>query len=369
MMLPSAASLSLSIQASFLISFCLPFSTHKLGNVRENRPPKLHPFHHIVPSSKCSSSSSLHNQILDFIEPETGVPIKLIGAMHYNPASIKLATTAINSLAAEDKLGSIIIESCEIRWNATLENEFVQSALQSEMRAAHDLGMLYGRPVVLGDQRINITVAQLKNGAKEAVLDLFQPWNGGWGRLWESIRLAREEAVPLGDEFLGIDSFLDPQLLLAAPVSLVKYPLSYFVKSPVVGVVALSLVVLLGGGEASDAYAAESVSASDMLVSLFVSALETIIFARIFLKELLAERNDVLALNILEQCRNYRARGGSVSSWNFFQSKNDVDKSTGAVYAPGSVKGKPEEGKVVVAVLGLAHCNGIKKILAEGKLL
>jgi hypothetical protein len=51
---------------------------------------------------------------------------------------------------------------------------------------------------------------------------------------------------------------------------------------------------------------------------------------------------------------------------NIFQLDRNVDKSTGAVYAPGSVTGKPEEGeKVVVAVLGLAHCNGIMKLLTE----
>lgn len=48
----------------------------------------------------------------------------------------------------------------------------------------------------------------------------------------------------------------------------------------------------------------------------------------------------------------------------FFKAEESKgDRSTGAVYAPGSVVGKPEEGKVVVAVLGLAHCNGIKKLL------
>ena len=49
----------------------------------------------------------------------------------------------------------------------------------------------------------------------------------------------------------------------------------------------------------------------------------------------------------------------------FFREDNN-DKSTSAVYAPGSVVGKSEAGeKVVVAVLGLAHCNGIKKLLTE----
>lgn len=297
------------------------------------------------------------------------MPVKLIGAMHYNPASIKLTEDTINELAAANKLGSIIIESCDIRWNATLENDMVKSALQSEMRAAHDLGLMYNRPVVLGDQRINITVDKLTDGAKEAVIDLFTPI-GGWERLYKSINTARKEALPFGEEYLGIGAILDPKLLGATPVSLVKYPLSYMVKSPFVGVMVLALLVLLGGSEASDAssFLSTPESASDLAVSIFVSFLETVVFARIFLKELLAERNDVLAMNILEQCKNYEANDSNNLGWaSFFQPKISSDKSNGAVYAKDSIAGKPEEGKVVVAVLGMAHCNGIKKILTEGR--
>ena len=310
-----------------------------------------------------SKKFKLQTQILDFVEPSTGVQVKLIGAMHYNPASIKLATDTINQLEKEGKLGSIIIESCDIRWNATLENEFVKDQLLSEMRAAHDLGVLYQRPVVLGDQRINITVSQLKNGAKEAVLDLVQPWNGGWNRLYDSISAARKEAVPVGEQFLGIDSLFDPKIMAAAPVSLLKYPVSYFVRSPVFSIIVLCLFILLGRGD--DANALGELTPTDLAESIFFSALETVIFARIFLKELLAERNEVLAENIFEQCRNYAPDKGNV--WDkIFQSK--VDKSKGAIYARDSVVGSSgEEGKVVVAVLGLAHCNGIKKIMTEGK--
>lgn len=286
--------------------------------------------------------------------------MKLIGAMHYNPASIQLATDEINQLEKEGRLGSIIIESCDIRWNATLENEFVQDQLMSEMRAAHDLGLQYNRPVVLGDQRINITVSQLKNGAKEAVLDLVQPWNGGWQRLYNSVSTARKEAVPLGEGFLGIDSFFDPKLMTAAPVSLLKYPLSYFVRSPVFSIIVLCFLILFGG---DDANALSDLTPTDLAESLFFSALETVIFARIFLKELLAERNEILAQNIFEQCRNYSAEKGSVWDKLLFQQPAG-DKSEGAIYAPDSVIGNSaEEGKVVVAVLGLAHCNGIKKIM------
>mmetsp|Transcript_18248 Transcript_18248/g.43906 ORF Transcript_18248/g.43906 Transcript_18248/m.43906 type:complete len:358 (-) Transcript_18248:102-1175(-) len=355
-MCPPTLFLGLAIHASFLLSFCHPFAANHLPrshqNVAQLNPPP-------------PSTSSLRSQILDFIEPSTGVPVKLIGSMHYNPASIELATRSINDLAAEGKLGSIVIESCDLRWNATLQNELMRDALLSEMKAAHDLGIEYGRPVVLGDQRINVTVAQMKSGAKEAVLDLVQPWNGGWGRLFTSISTARREAVPVGDDYLGPESIFDPKLLAAAPVSMIKYPISYMVKSPVFAV-AITALILLGGVDSSDAFVADTASTTDILESIFLSGLETVIFARIFLKELLAERNEILATNILEQCRNYGADESS-SGWldTFFKTENG-DKSSGAVYAPGSVVGKPEDdGKVVVAVLGLAHCNGIKKLLME----
>ena len=46
-----------------------------------------------------------------------------------------------------------VIESCEQRWNTTLEShDSYKEALLSEMKAAHDLGLKYNVPVVLGDQ-------------------------------------------------------------------------------------------------------------------------------------------------------------------------------------------------------------------------
>jgi hypothetical protein len=69
----------------------------------------------------------------------------------------------------------------------------------------------------------------------------------------------------------------------------------------------------------------------------------------------------------LEQCRNYDAQNTN-NGWLDKLFSSSGDKSNDAVYAPGSVIGKPESGeKVVVAVLGLAHCNGIKKLLISEK--
>ena len=59
-------------------------------------------------------------------------------------------------------------------------------------------------------------------------------------------------------------------------------------------------MILLGGADA-DAYVTESASTTDLLESLLFSLLETAVFARIFLKELLADRNVILAENIVSK--------------------------------------------------------------------
>merc|ERR1711865_609267 len=60
-------------------------------------------------------------QVLEFVEPTTNVTVVLIGSMHYNPASIDLVKRTVDQLGDEQKLGSVIIESCDIRWNKTQE--------------------------------------------------------------------------------------------------------------------------------------------------------------------------------------------------------------------------------------------------------
>ena len=60
-------------------------------------------------------------------------------------------------------------------------------------------------------------------------------------------------------------------------------------------------MILLGGADA-DAFVTDSApSTTDLLESLLFSLLETAVFARIFLKELLADRNVILAENIVSK--------------------------------------------------------------------
>ena len=314
--------------------------------------------------ASCVPAAVSSPQLLEFIEPTTGVKVKLVGSMHYNPASIKLTQDTIGELAERNELGSIIIESCNLRWNTTLETgPLLQKLLFSEMRAAHDLGMEYRRPVILGDQLINVTVSELKNGVKESFLDITTPTNGGWSSFANTVKEAREIALPFGKQYLNVFAFFEPKLLLASPVAFLKYPFSYIVKSPVASAVILTLLAA-ASTDAAGATTPETVlQPSDYVSDFVLSALETLLFARIFLKELLADRNEILARNILKQCQLYQKQPRWKSWWLQQQGKMQVP------YAPDSAKNQFEaEPKTVVAVMGMAHCNGVAKLLQENRL-
>ena len=303
------------------------------------------------------------SQLLEFTEPTTGVKVVLVGAMHYNPASIQLTADTIHQLAQQDKLGSVLIESCDIRWNSTTDlNPLVAKLLNSEMRTAHDLALAYGRPVVLGDQLINVTVDSLGKGLRETAVDLCRP--GGWRAIAGNVTEARAEALPLGKNYLGLFSFLDPKLLLSSPISFIKYPLSYFVKSPIATSLFLGFLFWADSVSAAPMVDASDavVDVSDLAVSFLGSTLELLVFARVFCKELLAERNEVLALNILEQCRFYQKTPQPWWRRWWWMAGGRPNIS----YAAGSVRPRFDKSeKTVVAVLGLAHCNGIRKLLEE----
>jgi len=318
-----------------------------------------------MPSSLSAPRTSLQaSQLLEFEEPTTGVKVKLVGTMHYNPSSIKLATDTIESLARDNKLGSVIIESCDVRWNQTQEmNPLFQKMLNSEMRAACDLALEYQRPVVLGDQRINETVSYMRQGLKETVFHIVDPVTG-WSKLATNLTTARKRALPHGDDDnLNLFSLLDPKLLAAAPVSLAKYPLSYLVKSPLFAISVFLFLFWVDQHTGNIPY--NEMTAVDWIGSLGFAALETAVFARVFLKELLADRNEVIARNILEQCKLYQPK--KKQWWNALpRMSNQQDVSV--VYVDGSnLKHKESDGdeKAVVAVLGMAHCNGIMKLLKE----
>ena len=153
-----------------------------------------------MPSSSMSSLSSTP-QMLEFQEPTTNTTVILVGSMHYNPTSMNLARTTIDKLGKENRLGSVLVESCDIRWDKTTElykrRPILKKIMNSEMRLAADAALSYDRPVVLGDQRINITSDALKSSLKETFADLTSP-PSGWKRFITELKQSYDETLPLG---------------------------------------------------------------------------------------------------------------------------------------------------------------------------
>ena len=286
-------------------------------------------------------SSSL-SSVLNIKDASSGVTVKIIGCMHYNPHSIKTTSKYIRELGENGNLGSVVIESCPSRWSRTLKKQpkgsMRRKVLDNEMQMAYELGMEYNRPVILGDQDIDTTNDRLKTSLKASFLDVVNPF-GGWKAIVHDVSEAKDSTLLLPSsknvDYLTIKDFLDPQLLLAAPFSILRYPLALILKAPVSSIVCLAMLAFL---EQNNYFGSDPTSSMestlDIAESAFVSILEILVFARPFLVTLLSERNDVLAAKIRESCEEVR-------------------------------KEKDGNKRVVVAILGMAHSNGVANLLAN----
>lgn len=237
--------------------------------------------------------------------------------------------------------------------------------LDNEMQAAAEAGEAFGLPVVLGDEEIEAVDKRMKDTFKQTVKDILNPFDGGWASISEDLKTAWIEAVDpswstrwddrkdsemntlatTGDQYLNAFDLLDTELLLAAPMSFIRYPLAIIIKTPLQGVALvalLSFLTLHGPAEllANNAALLSQESTTDIIIDtvggLGAFALETVLLGRVFLTVLLLERNEVLAKNIRSECVRLS-------------------------------KDRSRDDKVCVAVLGMAHCNGVKKILCKAK--
>lgn len=337
-------------------------------------------------------------QLVEFVEPKTKTKVLLIGTMHYNPASIRMVEETIEDLAGKNQLGSVVVESCEIRLNATMEilntprGQFLKPVLTSEMKAASDKAASYNRPVVLGDQLINVTGSSLSSAFKTTLVDLASPLNGGWKRFYDDVSAAADVALPTGPGYLTPASFFDPRLLIAAPVSFAKYPLSFLARNPISTSIVFATMFGLTRLDTSSAFADATLQEqiASIVESLLFAGLEFALLGRVMVQVLLAERNEVLAKSILNECEIYSEREdksgdgawakmmSSFSTPSLFSTELGLDrilqKNKGTFYVPPSgiavestsnKIAEESEEKTVVAVLGMAHCNGIVKLLRE----
>jgi hypothetical protein len=152
--------------------------------------------------------------------------------------------------------------------------------------------------------------------------------------------------------------------------------------------VALTALFLLNAEADATVVTLDQMTVGDWAGSLTVSLLEIALFGRVFLKELLADRNLLLARNILEQCRLYQATSsrnvqtsttiaGRLSSMGYILGQSSMqrpgpqaDRVTldQILYVDGPTNmasSNDQRDKAVVAILGMAHCNGIMKLLKE----
>ena len=305
------------------------------------------------------STPSKHRQALRFRDARTGVDVVLVGTMHYNPASIELASSTVASLGDKDELSAVVLETCPTRWAKTLKfqpsGSPMRFLLDNEFQAAVEAAPENAR-VVLGDQRIEDLSVSAKTQFISTVRDFTTPFDGGWSRLWNDARLAyAREVVGVGgaSTLTFADLALDPALLAATPLSLFRYPLAWAIKSPktvvpflgfVYGLAILPSLVPAGGVDASThRYVASGAENAVSALFLVLDVLEVVFLSRLFLKALLETRNDVLARSVRDACADER----------------DCERA-----------GKRENGKnarTVVAILGAAHLNGVQARLLSGR--
>lgn len=172
---------------------------------------------------------------------------------------------------------------------------------------------------------------------------------GGWERIGDDLRAGAAQLDAPPGHGVSVATLLHPNLLLGTPLALFRYPASIAVKSPAFFALLLASLAL-GLSGPPDPAAADAAAGGlylDLFQALGFAGLETIFLGRVFLVALLEERNYVLARNI---------RRAALARPQPRQ--------------PGDVNGGAgRSGRTVVAVLGMAHLNGVRQILTSSRVV
>ncbi|GMI14996.1 hypothetical protein TrVE_jg10973 [Triparma verrucosa] len=269
-------------------------------------------------------------QVVTCKDIRTKSKVILVGSVHFNPASIALARKTV---ATEENLGAVVVESCEARWKRSLEvspeGSFLGDVLPSEMQAAALVAKDRGVPLSLGDVDINDFSPRLKVILKETLADLFSP--AGWGRIAKDVQRGASlafDTTTLADSLQPTD-FIRSDVLLGFAVSLIRYPIAAALKAPVpFAIFAIFATSMTLGSTQLDSAIANAEASGDANLALTIAlsifnVLLPIVFARLLLVGFLEERNVRLARSISEAA---------------------------------------ERGNVI-AILGGLHVNGVAKLL------
>jgi hypothetical protein len=289
-------------------------------------------------------------QVLRFRDATTNQEISLVGTVHYNPASVARAKAEVGLALErnEQRLGALVVEACESRWNRSLDLAPPGSAtakfVESEMQGAAGVALQAGVPVMLGDADVGPFLERVRELGRQTARELLDPF-GGWGAIYKDFRrtlpgtlnpqdVASSELLLPGERPIGPVDFLLPEVLVGFLASLVRYPAAFALKAPLPFALFVAFVYALDSTASElDTLAEASIRAGDVvslpvLATLSFSAVTLALSAltsRLLLVAFLEERNAELARSIRRAAR--------------------------------------ESGAPVVAILGGLHVNGVARLL------
>lgn len=283
------------------------------------------------PTGKPLATDEPPPTVVRFTEAESGVPVTLVGTMHYNPASAALAAATVREANIRDGVRAVLVELCSARWNVTAASEWNATAararapslkrwlLRDEFMAAFEATMDCDADVCfdLADQDIETTIDRLASLCQQTVVEIASG-PSGWRRIADDIRRS-------GSVVGGLAAAVkDPALLTGIPFTLLK------------GVASNRLISVLLLGTLTTGDVIDALDPSPPAPRFLVEVGLTLVFAttaiRAGLVGLIEERNAVLARNIRRACQRSSSRG---------------------------------QTEAVVAILGLAHIDGVRQILEQ----
>ena len=268
--------------------------------------------------------------VVPLIDAETRTPVILVGTMHYNPASVRVVESTIRSVAAsEDGLRSVAIELCSARWNSTIAAKWSTAPSlkrylsEDEFQVAFETSRACGAAdIVLADQPIKLTARRFGEALLRTGRDCVTV--AGWRRIGGDFRSALDQAPGFAR------ASLDAGILAGAPVALARY--AY--QSPAALPFLLGSSVALTAAQAYDQATGATADVSDSLITAVVGT----VLARAVFVALIEERNLALTENIRRAC----------------EQRHDGDGDDASSCGPG---------RAVVAVMGMAHLEGVRVAL------
>lgn len=249
-------------------------------------------------------------------------PVVLVGTMHYNPHSVDAVDAALRDAADTKGLHATAIELCLTRcpaaWRSRDSQGIARMLCDDEFSRSYEVTIDCGLPdVALVDQPIEQTVRRLGTTLQDTAIDVFTP--GGWQRIAADLTVASTQFAAFSA------ASLDGRMLAGMPLALCRYVYQSPAALPLLVLSAAALAAAIAIDDATGAAPAWGDGAFALVLAVTLG--------RAVFVALIDERNRVLAANIRQIC---------------LSGQGDAEDPPSAA---------------VVAVIGLAHLDGVRAAL------